>query len=277
MSDLRDLDNLREKLAVVVEFKNKLFTAVYGAEPIGLDGLFEKCKYYASRLANLLTDTTEFLHRSIKEGKSVLFEGAQGSLLDLDHGTFPFVTSSNCSLLGMPAGSGVPGKLVDVSVGVCKAYMTRVGAGPFPTELDNEVGQYIRQKGQEYGTTTGRPRRCGWFDAVAVRYAVTINAIDQIAMMHLDTLTGQDQIEVCKAYRIGPDLIEFFPSNIDRLRLVQPIYHSLPGWREDISSACRFEQLPTNAQRYIEYIEGLLGRPIRMIGVGPSRDQLILR
>jgi len=277
MSDLRDLDNLSDKLRFIVQFKNKVLSAAYGAEPLDPDAILQKCRYYSQRLVGLLADTTEFLHRSIAAGKSVLFEGAQGSLLDLDHGTFPFVTSSNCSLLGMPAGSGVPAKLVDLNIGVCKAYTTRVGAGPFPTELADDIGEYIRQRGHEYGTTTGRPRRCGWFDAVAALYSVTINGIDQVAMMHLDTLTGLDQIKVCQAYKIGPEIVKFFPSNIDRLRSAEPLYQTLPGWHEDITKARNFEQLPDNAQRYVEYIEGLLGRPIRMIGVGPSREQVILR
>ncbi|GAI86624.1 unnamed protein product, partial [marine sediment metagenome] len=176
--------------------------AVYGAEPMSPDEIFEKCKSYAERLLPFITDTTEYLHRAIANGKSILFEGAQGSLLDLDHGTFPFVTSSNSSSLGMPAGCGVPAKMVDKFIGVVKAYTTRVGAGPFPTEQDNETGQYIRDKGNEYGTTTGRPRRCGWFDAVAVSYAVTISAIDLVAMMHLDTLSGLKELKICRAYKI---------------------------------------------------------------------------
>ncbi|MHC4336198.1 MAG: adenylosuccinate synthase, partial [Planctomycetota bacterium] len=190
MADLADLDELRSKLKAIVEYKNKVFAAVYGAEPISADDIFDKCRSYADRLLGFMTDTTELLHTSIADGRSILFEGAQGSLLDLDHGTFPFVTSSNSSALGMSAGCGVSARMVDKFLGVAKAYTTRVGSGPFPSEQDNEIGQYIRDRGHEYGTTTGRPRRCGWFDAVAVSYAVTIGGIDSIAMMHLDTLTG---------------------------------------------------------------------------------------
>ncbi|MDD5459802.1 MAG: adenylosuccinate synthase, partial [Phycisphaerae bacterium] len=190
MGDFRQLDKLAGKLSKIVEYKNKLFKAMYNAEPLDSVVILEKCKTYAKRLCPFITDTTEFLHKSIECEKSILFEGAQGALLDLDHGTFPFVTSSNASSLGMSAGCGVPAKMVGKFIGVVKAYTTRVGEGPFPTEQDNETGQYIRDKGHEYGTTTGRPRRCGWFDAVAVKYTAAIGGMDAIALMHLDTLSG---------------------------------------------------------------------------------------
>ena len=230
MSDFRNLKKLKARLQTIVEYKNKIFAALYNAEPISVDEIFEKCKSYADKLLPFMTDTTEFLHKSIADGKSILFEGAQGTLLDLDHGTFPYVTSSNSSALGMSAGSGVPAKMVDKFIGVVKAYTTRVGAGPFPTEQDNEVGQYIRDKGHEYGTTTGRPRRCGWFDAVAVSYAVTIGAIDSVALMHLDTLTGLKKINICRAYKINGKETTFFPANTARLSQASPIYETVPGW-----------------------------------------------
>src|SRR3989339_411514 len=189
MGDLRRLDKLGEKLEEIVAYKNKLFRAMYDAEPLDAGQILEKCKTYAKRLCPFITDTTEYLHRSANGGKNILFEGAQGALLDIDHGTFPFVTSSNASSLGMSAGCGVPAKMVDKFMGVVKAYTTRVGEGPFPTEQENETGSYIRDKGHEYGTTTGRPRRCGWFDAVAVNYTARIGGIDPIALMHLDTLS----------------------------------------------------------------------------------------
>jgi adenylosuccinate synthase len=277
MGDLRDLDRLESKLATIVDYKNKVFTALYHAEPMSSAALFEKCRAYAARLLPFVVDTTEYLHKAIAEGKSILFEGAQGSLLDIDHGTFPYVTSSNSSLLGMPAGCGVSSKLLDRSVGVCKAYTTRVGAGPFPTELNNEIGQTIRDKGHEYGTTTGRPRRCGWFDAVVALYSVTINAVDEIAMMHLDTLTGLKELKICKAYRLGEKVTTFFPANLDRLAQAVPIYDSLPGWDQDFTNATRFDQLPSPAQAYVRRIEQIVGRPITIIGVGPGRTQTIFR
>jgi len=277
MGDLRDLNKLQGKLATILDYKNKVFGALYNAEPMSADALFEKCRVYAARLLPYVTDTTEFLHKAIAEGKSILFESAQGSLLDIDHGTFPFVTSSNSSLLGMPAGCGVSAKLLDRSIGVCKAYTTRVGAGPFPTELDNEIGQYIREKGHEYGTTTGRPRRCGWFDAVVASYSVTINSVDEIAMMHLDTLTGLKELKICKAYRLGDKLTTFFPANLDRLARAVPVYDSLPGWDQDITGATRFDQLPRQAQDYIRRIDQITGRAITIIGIGPRRTQTIFR
>jgi len=277
MGDLRDLKTLEAKLQTIVEYKNKIFTALYNAEAISAAEIFEKCKIYADRLLPFATDTTEFLHKSIAEGKSILFEGAQGSLLDLDHGTFPYVTSSNSSALGMPAGCGVPAKFVDKFVGLIKAYTTRVGAGPFPAEQDNETGQYIRDKGNEYGTTTGRPRRCGWFDAVPVAYSVTIGGIDEIALMHLDTLSGLKELKICRAYQIDGKETAFFPANVTRLSLARPVYETLPGWSEELTEVGDFKDLPVNAQNYVQRIEQFVGRPITFIGVGPKRSQTIFK
>jgi len=277
VGDFRDLDSLKAKLRNIVEYKNKLFGALYGAEPISADDIFEKCTAYAEAITPFITDTTEFLHDSIAQGKSILFEGAQGSLLDIDHGTFPFVTSSNSSPLGMPSGSGVPAKMVEKFVGVAKAYSTRVGAGPFPSEQDNDIGQYIRDKGHEYGTTTGRPRRCGWFDAVAVSYSVTIGAIDSIALMHLDTLAGLKELNVCRAYKIEGEERTFFPANTTRLAKAEPVYETLGGWHEDITAVRDFNDLPANARDYVCRLEELTKTPITMIGIGPKRDQIISR
>jgi adenylosuccinate synthase len=277
MADLRDLKQLKAKLRIVLEYKNKVFAGVYNAEPMSTEEIFEKCRYYAERLLSFITDTTELLHKSIANGKSILFEGAQGSLLDLDHGTFPFVTSSNSSSLGMPAGCGVPARMVDKFVGVVKAYTTRVGAGPLPTEQDNETGQYIRQRGNEYGTTTGRPRRCGWFDAVAVSYAATIGAIDSVALMHLDTLAGLKEVKICRAYKIDGRETSFFPSNATRLSGAQCIYEIVPGWDEGITEVNDFHDLPVQAQNYVVLIEEMIKRPVTIVGVGPKRSQTILR
>ncbi len=277
MSDFRDLGKLKHKLQTIVGYKNKVFEAVYNVEPMSADDIFKKCELYADKLLGFTTDTTELLHRSIADGKSVLFEGAQGTLLDLDHGTFPFVTSSNSSSLGMPAGCGVPAKMIDEFLGVCKAYTTRVGGGPFPTEQDNETGQYIRDRGHEYGTTTGRPRRCGWFDAVAVSYAVTIGAIDCIALMHLDTLSGLKEIRICRAYEIDGKQIRFFPSNITKLSQASVIYETVDGWEEEITEVSDFHKLPANARDYVMLIEELTGKPVTVIGVGPKRKQTIFR
>ncbi len=277
MGDFFDLDKLQAKLQRIVAYKNKLFSGLYGADPIDASAIFAKCRIYADKLCRYVVDTTEFLHRSMAAGKSILFEGAQGSLLDLDHGTFPYVTSSNSSLLGMPAGCGVSSKLVDKSYGIAKAYTTRVGEGPFPTELDNEIGQTIREKGHEYGTTTGRPRRCGWLDVVAVKYSMTIGAIDAVALMHLDTLAGLDELKICRAYRIDGRETDFFPANIDRLARAVPIYDTVAGWHEDLSEVTRFEDLPAQAQAYVRRIEEIVGKPVEIIGVGPKRSQTLFR
>ncbi len=275
--DFIDLDSLKIKIGNIVAYKNKLFGALYGAEPISADDIFAQCVGYAEAIAPFITDTTEFLHNSIAHGKNLLFEGAQGSLLDIDHGTFPFVTSSNSSSLGMPSGSGVPAKMVDNFVGVAKAYSTRVGAGPFPTEQDNEIGQYIREKGHEYGTTTGRPRRCGWFDAVAVSYSATIGAIDSIALMHIDTLAGLKELKVCRAYKIDGKETTFFPANASRLGRAEPVYETLGGWNGDLRGVRDFHDLPQTAQNYVCRLEELTKTPIKMIGIGPKRDQVISR
>ncbi len=277
VGDFRDIDALKVKLDSILEYKNKLFGALYGAEPIDGAEIFRKCKKYAERLRPFITDTTELLHTSIEQGKSVLFEGAQGALLDLDHGTFPYVTSSNSSALGLPAGCGVPARMVNKYIGVIKAYTTRVGAGPFPTELDNEIGQYIRDAGNEYGTTTGRPRRCGWFDAVTVIYGVRIGSIDSLVLLHLDTLTGLKELKICRAYELDGKETTFFPANITRLARAKPIYETLPGWDEDITSVTKFEDLPANARKYVERVEEIVGRPVEMIGVGPKRSQTLTR
>jgi adenylosuccinate synthase len=277
IADLTDLPALKTRLQCIIEYKNKIFAALYNAEPISVDEIYKKCQLYSRRLSPYIADTTEYLHNSIDHGKSILFESAQGSLLDLDHGTFPFVTSSNSSSLGLPSGCGVPGQLVKKYLGVVKAYTTRVGAGPFPTELNNDIGQYIRDKGHEYGTTTGRPRRCGWFDAVVVAYSVKIGAIDSIAMLHLDTLSGLKELQICKAYTIDGQKVTFFPSEISRLAKAVPVYDKMPGWDDDITNVTDYKDLPKNAQKYIERIEKIIGVKIEMIGVGPKRDQTILR
>jgi len=275
MADFRDLDSLKEKLKNIVDYKNKIFAALYNAEPIDTNDIFQQCVGFAETLKPYITNTTKYLHESIEAGKSILFEGAQGALLDIDHGTFPFVTSSNASALGMSPGCGVPARLIDKFIGVVKAYSTRVGAGPFPSEQDNEIGQTIREKGNEYGTTTGRPRRCGWFDAIAVKYTVAIGGVNEIAMMHLDTLAGFDELKICKAYRINGTETTFFPSDAVELASVECIYDTLPGWHEDLSGVTSYDQLPQNTKNYITAVENIVKIPVTMVGVGPKRSQAI--
>jgi adenylosuccinate synthase len=277
MADLRNPEALKEKLRKIVSYKNKLFSALYNADPLRTEEVYEKCLSYRQALEPFIANTTQLLFEAIQSGKNILFEGAQGALLDLDHGTFPYVTSSNASALGLGPGSGVPACHVHSFIGVVKAYMTRVGSGPFPAEQDNEIGQRIREKGHEYGTTTGRPRRCGWFDAVAVAYTVRLGGITEVAMMHLDTLAGLDEVNICRAYRIRGREVNFFPGNQDDLASAECIYETLPGWHEDLSKIQRPEDLPANVIRYIQTAESLIGAPITMIGVGPKRSQVIYR
>lgn len=277
MADFRDMGRFGDKLRKIVDYKNKIFKAVYDAEPIDFDELLNKCRFYAEMLVPFVTDTTRFLHEAIAGGKKILFEGAQGCLLDLDHGTFPFVTSSNSSSLGMPMGCGVPARLVDRYVGVVKAYTTRVGGGPFPTQLDDATGEHIRERGNEYGTTTGRPRRCGWFDVVAVAYSSAIGGIDEIAMMHLDTLAGLGRLKICRAYKIDGQETTFFPSDAARLGQVECVYETVDGWDEDITAVTDFHDLPLAARNYVSLVEELMKRPITIIGVGPERNQTIFR
>ena len=276
MADFYTLETLKEKLEKTVDYKNKIFAALYNAEPIDAKVIFEKCKVYSQRLSKYICNTTEYLHQQIEAGKNILFEGAQGALLDLDHGTFPFVTSSNASSLGVGAGSGVPSNMIERFIGVVKAYSTRVGSGPFPSELDNEIGQYIREKGHEYGTTTGRPRRCGWFDAMAVKYTAKIGGINEIAMMHVDTLAGIDELKICTGYTIDGKDVKMFPSNIDALAKVKCKFETLGGFKEEITEAKSVNDLPMQANKYLRTVEKLLDLPITFIGIGPGRNQTII-
>jgi len=210
----------------------------------------------------------------MKDGKRVLFEGAQGSLLDIDHGTYPYVTSSNSAAFS--AGAGVPGHAVGSVLGVVKAYTTRVGTGPFPSELTDSIGDTIRDLGGEYGTTTGRPRRCGWFDAVAAGYAAKVAGPTQLAVMHLDTLAGMSELKVCTAYRIGTHRVTDFPANARTLDEVTPVYETLPGWSEKVDHCRRLADLPENARGYLDFLSRCLDTPVRVVGVGPERDQTII-
>jgi adenylosuccinate synthase len=250
-----------------------------GASPIELDGeaIFRQYSNYADRLRDCVGDTTHLLLDAVEAGRPVLFEGAQGALLDIDHGTFPYVTSSNSSGVGVASGSGVPGRWINRVIGVVKAYSTRVGGGPLPTEQDNPTGEHLRQRGREYGTVTQRPRRCGWFDAVAARYTARLSGVDELAVMLLDVLGGLDELRICTAYEIAGRRVEQFPSHIDDLRQAVPIYETLPGWPEELTDVRREADLPVAARRYVDRIGELLGRPVTIISVGPDRDQTIFR
>jgi len=273
-------DDLQSKIQSTVEFKNRsLFGLVVGqtAEKLDADQIFKEYIGYAQRLKPFVGDTTSFLLDAVEDGKKVLFEGAQGSLLDIDHGTFPYVTSSNSSGVGVSNGSGVPGKWINKIIGVAKAYSTRVGGGPFPTEQENDLGQYLRDRGNEYGTVTKRPRRCGWFDAVAARYTSRLGGVDTLAVMLLDVLSGLDEIKICTAYEIGGRQVSNFPSHDEDLRSAQPVYESLPGWPEEIDHVSSYDELPKNAKAYLQRISELVGPPVEVVSIGPDRAQTIFR
>jgi adenylosuccinate synthase len=231
---------------------------------------------YAERLRSYVADTTNYLLNAVDADKRILFEGAQGSLLDIDHGTFPYVTSSNSSGAGISSGSGIPSHFLKKIVGIVKAYTTRVGGGPCPTEQDNAIGQRIRERGNEFGTVTKRPRRCGWFDAVAVRYSARLSGVDVLSVMLLDVLSGFDFLQICTAYEIDGQRIEHFPSQIEDLRKAVPMYETLPGWQEEITGITKYDDLPVNAKLYIKRIAELIGKPVEIVSVGPDRQQTIL-
>jgi adenylosuccinate synthase len=230
---------------------------------------------WAERLEGMVGDTTDFLLDACEANKKVLFEGAQGALLDIDHGTFPFVTSSNSSGVGVCAGAGVPPRWINQVLGVCKAYSTRVGGGPFPTELDDQVGDRIRELGNEFGTTTGRPRRCGWFDAVAVRYTARLSGVTRLALMMMDVLSHFDELNVCVAYELDGQRIERLPCHAEQLRRCTPIYETIPGWNEPVDDARRVADFPAGALAYVRRIEELVGIPVGVLSVGPDRAQTI--
>jgi len=276
LADLLEPENLREKLNYILDYKNKIFGALYqDSKALNVEEILQKCLYWAEQLSPCITDTTALLHKAWEQGKSMLFEGAQGTLLDLDHGTFPYVTSSNSSAVGLSAATGLPAKAIDKYIGIAKAYATRVGAGPFPSEQDNEIGNYIREKGHEYGTTTGRPRRCGWFDAVAVNYSIRIGGIDEMVMQHLDTLSGLKELQICTAYRYKGKKLEFFPPEENILKHVECEYETLEGFDQNLQSARSFADLPSAAQKYVQRVQKILQIPITMVGIGPGREQVL--
>ena len=258
--------------------KSRLLSAASGTVGVDLDvaSIVSQFSQYAKQLQPMMADTTQILLDAIDEDQRILFEGAQGALLDVDHGTFPFVTSSNSSAAGISPGSGVPGTWIDEVIGVCKSYSTRVGGGPFPTEQENEKGQHIRDMGNEYGTTTGRPRRCGWFDAVAVRYTSRLSGVTSIALTMLDVLSELETIEVCVAYELAAKRVDYFPAHVNDLRNLKPVYETVPGWQSDITKARSLDDLPTAAINYVHRLEQLIGRKVQFISVGPDRAQTIL-
>jgi adenylosuccinate synthase len=270
-------DDFRQRVEQIAKGKTRLMAGM-GDAKIQFDGeqVYRQYADYARRLQPHVTDTTAFLLDAAEAGKRILFEGAQGSLLDIDHGTFPFVTSSNSSGVGVSGGSGVPGRFMTKIVGVLKAYTTRVGGGPFPTEQENDIGQHIRQRGNEYGTITKRPRRCGWFDAVAARYSARLGGVDVLSVMLLDVLSQLPELKICVAYEIDGRRVTNFPSHVDDLRRAVPVYETLPGWQQEVYDVRRAEDLPPLARNYLERLSHLVGCPIEVISIGPDREQTIV-
>jgi adenylosuccinate synthase len=272
-------EHFRQRLGPIVERKNRILCALSSeARTFDADTI---CRDYLACMESIrphVADTTRLLHEALQQGQGILFEAAQGSLLDVDHGTYPYVTSSNSSTAGVWSGSGVPARRIERIVGVIKAYSTRVGRGPFPTELDDGpdgIGERIRRTGREYGTVTGRPRRCGWFDAVATRYSAALNGADELSVMLLDVLSDLPELRIAVAYELDGQRLDRFPTDAFVLERCRPIYESLPGWRGDISTARRLADLPAAARRYVDRLGELLALPVTIISVGPDRMQTI--
>ena len=275
MCDLLEKDTFATKLKENLAQKNALFEKIYGEEPFDFDSLFDEYYEYGQRLKDYVTDTSVIVNEAIDAGKNVLFEGAQGIMLDLDHGTYPYVTSSNPVVGGALAGAGVGPQSLTKMVGVCKAYSTRVGEGPFPTELTNETGDWIREKAHEYGTVTGRPRRIGWFDAVAMCHAKRVSGMNCLSLNLLDIFTGLKKVKICTAYMLDGQQIDYYPASLKELERCEPVYEEFDGWTEDISTVTEYDQLPANAKKYLKRIEELTGLQLMTISVGPSREQTI--
>ncbi|MCG6494881.1 adenylosuccinate synthase [Kitasatospora sp. A2-31] len=275
VQDLFDESILQQKIEAALHDKNQLLVKLYNRRAIPAELVLEEYLGYAEKIKPFLADTTLVLDEALKAGKVVLLEGGQGTLLDVDHGTYPFVTSSNPTAGGACTGAGIGPTKIDRVIGILKAYTTRVGSGPFPTELLDEDGEALRRIGGERGVTTGRDRRCGWFDAVIARYATRVNGLTDFFLTKLDVLTGWEQIPVCVAYEIDGRRVEELPYNQSDFHHAKPVYETLPGWNEDISKAKTFAELPKNAQAYVKALEEMSGAPISAIGVGPGRDETI--
>nr|WP_153427247.1 adenylosuccinate synthase [Streptomyces alkaliphilus] len=275
VQDLFDESILRQKVEAALDFKNQVLAKLYNRRAISVDAVMEELLRHAERLEPYVADTTLILNRAIDEGRVVLFEGGQGTLLDVDHGTYPFVTSSNPTAGGACTGAGVGPTRIDRVIGILKAYTTRVGAGPFPTELLDEDGEALRRIGGEFGVTTGRDRRCGWFDAVIARYATRVNGLTDFFLTKLDVLTGWERIPVCVAYEIDGRRVDEMPYSQTDFHHAKPIYEYLPGWSESITGAKTLEDLPANARAYVKALEEMSGAPISAIGVGPGREETI--
>ena len=273
--DLIDEEVFKEKLKENIEAKNKYIVNVLSGEELNYDEILKEYLELAERLKPYVQDTSVRLHDEIKEDKTVLFEGAQGMLLDIDYGTYPYVTSSNTTACGVASGSGIGPTMITNAVGIAKAYTTRVGKGPFPTELDNEIGEWIREKGHEYGVTTGRSRRCGWLDTVILKTTVRVSGLTSLCVTKIDTLAGLDKLKICVGYKFDGKVIDYFPASLKDLEKCEPIYEEFEGWGEEVAEARNYNELPENAKKYLTRIEELTGTKISIVSVGPRRDQTI--
>ena len=273
IADLLDKEIFAERLKANLDDKNRQFVKLYDSEPINFDDVFEEYYEYGQQIKKYVTDTSVILNDALDSGKRVLFEGAQGVMLDIDQGTYPFVTSSNPVAGGVTIGSGVGPAKIDKVVGVCKAYTSRVGDGPFPTELFDETGDRIREIGHEYGTTTGRPRRVGWFDTVVMRHARRVSGITNLSLNSIDVLSGLPEVKICVAYDLDGQRIDHYPASLKELQRCKPIYETMPGWEEDITGVRTLEELPENARNYVRRVSELVGVRISTFSVGPDRDQ----
>lgn len=276
ISQLIDPAQFGPRLSYALAFKNDILTKVFGAEPLDEAAIFEEYQGYAKKIAPYVGDTACIVHNGAKAGKNIVFEGAHGTLLDIDHGTYPYVTSSHVVAGGACIGTGIGPTMIDRVIGVAKSYTTRVGEGWFPSELMDETGNYIRERGKEYGTTTGRPRRCGWFDSVAVKFSCRVSSVTTVALISLDVLTGLDKLQICTAYDINGRKVTDFPTDPLQLKTCKPIFEEMPGWNENITGAKSFEDLPKNAQNYVNRISELVEAPIGVVSVGRRRDQTIV-
>ncbi|WP_270166986.1 adenylosuccinate synthase [Paenibacillus sp. SYP-B4298] len=273
IADLMDAEEFESKVRLLVEQKNQVIEQVYGGEPVDAEAIIQEYLGYAEKLRPYVTDTSVVLNDAIDEGKHILFEGAQGVMLDIDQGTYPFVTSSNPTAGGVCIGSGVGPSKIQQVIGVAKAYTTRVGDGPFPTELHDAIGDQIRETGHEYGTVTGRPRRVGWFDSVVVRHARRVSGITGLSLNSLDVLTGLETVKICTGYKYRGEIIQHYPASLKMLAECEAVYEELPGWSEDISGAKKLEDLPESTQRYVQRVSELTGIPIAIFSVGRNREQ----
>ena len=273
--DLINKEVFEEKLKSNLEVKNKYITQVLGGEALDFAEIYREYSKYAEKIAPFVKDTSVVVYNNIKEDKNVLFEGAQGMLLDIDYGTYPYVTSSNTTAGGVASGVGIGPNMITNSVGIAKAYTTRVGKGPFPTELENETGEWIREKGHEYGVTTGRSRRCGWLDLVILKTAVRVSGLTSLVITKIDTLAGLDKIKVCTGYKFNGEIIDYFPASLEDLAKCEPIYEEFDGWDESVAKAKSFDELHENAKKYLNRIEELTDTRISIVSVGPKRSQTI--